>query len=132
MKARISKTINETILIYGFDTDDELSFQKLGNSLGINVRIIPPDSGNETIGYLAGFSGFAASPEPHKDNRQCVIFSCIDGKRLNKVLASMRSSGLGNIPLKAAITAYNQKMKLTELINELEAEHSNFNSRKTN
>ena len=53
MKARISNTISETILIYGFDTEDELTFQKLGNSLGINVRIIPPDAGNETIGYLA-------------------------------------------------------------------------------
>ena len=61
--------------------------------------------------------------EKTSDSRQCVIFSCMDGKKLSRTVDDMRSNGLGGIPLKAAVTATNQTMSLTELMDELEKEH---------
>lgn len=131
MKSRIIKTQHETILIYGFDEIRTKAFKRIGNDLGLDIRTIPTASACETVGYLAGFDGFTSAEEHCSDDRQCVIFSCIDGKKLNKILEKMRSLGLDSIPLKATVTAYNQKMTLSELMDELSAEHSNFHSGKS-
>ena len=104
------------ILLYGFGSEDADKFRSCAQPLKIGINELPHDCACEKVGYLAGFSGFSSCGEKLEREGRCVIFSCIDGKQLNKVLDSMRASGLGNIPLKAAVTACNQKMALTELM----------------
>ena len=123
MRSRIMNAPKAQILLYGFGSEDADKFRSCAQPLKIGINELPHNCACEKVGYLAGFSGFSSCGEKLVRDGRCVIFSCIDGKQLNKVLDSMRASGLGNIPLKAAVTACNQKMTLTELMDELEKEH---------
>ena len=124
MKARIMNTPKEKILIYGFDEEKTESFRRVAGAMKTELCVLPPESAGEQVGYLAGFAGFVSTDcEKTCDSRQCVIFSCMDGKKLSRTVDEMRSKGLGGIPLKAAVTGANQTMTLTELMNELEKEH---------
>ena len=116
MRSRIMNAPKAQILLYGFGSEDADKFRSCAQPLKIGINELPHDCACEKVGYLAGFSGFSSCGEKLEREGRCVIFSCIDGKQLNKVLDSMRASGLGNIPLKAAVTACNQKMTLTELM----------------
>lgn len=117
-------TPEEKILIYGFDGEKTEKFRQTAMRMKTKLAVLPPESAGEQVGYLAGFSGFSAKEgEKQTDSRQCVIFSCMDGKKLSRTVDEMRSNGLGGIPLKAAVTAVNQKMTLSELMDELEKEH---------
>lgn len=124
MRARIMNTPVEKILIYGFDGEKTENFRQTAMRVKTELAVLSPESAGEQVGYLAGFSGFSAKEgEKLTDSRQCVIFSCMDGKKLSRTVDEMRSNGLGGIPLKAAVTPTNQKMTLSELMDELEKEH---------
>lgn len=124
MRARIMNTPVEKILIYGFDGEKTEKFRQTAMRVKTELAVLSPESAGEQVGYLAGFSGFSAKEgEKLTDSRQCVIFSCMDGKKLSRTIDEMRSNGLGGIPLKAAVTPTNQKMTLSELMDELEKEH---------
>jgi len=123
MKSRIMNVPKAQVLLYGFPEDSIKKFRSCAKPLKIEVTPLPNECAGEKVGYLAGFGGFSSCGEKSVREGQCVIFSCIDGKRLNSLLDSMRASGLKNIPLKAAVTAYNQKMTLSELMDELQKEH---------
>ncbi len=123
MKSRIMTPAPEKILIYGFDAEYEARFLRAAELLRIRLETIPEDSAAEKVGLLAGFKGFEPSGKALTRAGQCVIFSCIGEKKLNKVLEVMRSCGLGGIPLKAAVTESNLRMTLSELMDELEKEH---------
>lgn len=129
MRSRIMNAPEEKILIYGFDAAEEERFRRTSDKLKIGLKVLPRESASEQVGYLAGFAGFSSCGEKSERDERCVIFSCIDGKRLNKVLDAMRENGLGGIPLKAAVTAYNQKMTLSELMDELAKEHEKMHSK---
>lgn len=117
-------TPKEKLLIYGFDEEKTESFRQVAKRMKTELCVLPPESAGEQVGYLAGFSGFMSLDcEKTSDSRQCVIFSCMDGKKLSLTVDEMRSNGLGGIPLKAAVTPTNQTMTLSELMDELEKEH---------
>ena len=124
MRARIMNTPKEKMIIYGFDEEKTEKFRQTAKRMKTELSVLPPESAGEQVGYLAGFGGFEpADCEKTCDSRQCVIFSCMDGKKLSRTVDDMRANGLGGIPLKAAVTSVNQKMTLSELMDELEKEH---------
>ncbi|MBP1545180.1 MAG: DUF3783 domain-containing protein [Oscillospiraceae bacterium] len=123
MKARIMNTPPERVLIYGFDEEQQTKFREVCRIVKSELCIIPENRAGEQTGFLAGFSGFSERGADISDSRQCVVFSCMDRKKLEKTVDCMRENGLGGIPLKAAVTAFNQKMTLSELMDELEKEH---------
>lgn len=123
MKSRIYDKPREKILIYGFSEEKAALFEQTARKLRIDLAVLPSDSAGQQIGYLAGFGGFSDSGIRTEAAGECVIFSCMEGKSLNRTLDEMKANGLGGIPLKAAITAHNQKMTLSELMEELAKEH---------
>lgn len=123
MKARIMNKPQGKILMYGMESETEKKLCGIAKSMKLEGTVISADSASQKVGYLAGFTGFSKTDESSERSEQCVIFSCIDGKTLNILLDKMRAEGL-SIPLKAAVTAYNQSMTLSELIDELKDEHS--------
>lgn len=124
MKSRIMKAPKERLLIYGFDDETAEKFRAVAQRMKTELSVLPPESAAEQVGFLAGFAGFSAKGDASaSDPRQCVIFSCMDGKKLSRTVDDMRANGLGGIPLKAAVTSVNQKMTLSELMDELEKEH---------
>lgn len=124
MKSRVMNAPKQQLLIYGFDNETTDKFKAVAERMKTELSVLPPESSAEQVGYLAGFAGFSAmSDKTASDPRQCVIFSCMDGKKLSRTVDDMRANGLGGIPLKAAVTSVNQKMTLSELMDELEKEH---------
>ena len=89
---------------------------------GMKHTVIPAEKSGETIGFLAGYTGFSSNGTNISSDEECVIFSGISSKRLDVLLKNMRNTGL-DIPLKAVVTAYNQNMSLDRLISELKKEH---------
>ena len=124
MKSRVMNAPKQQLLIYGFDDETTGKFKAVAERMKTELSVLPPESSAEQVGYLAGFVGFSARADKSaSDPRQCVIFSCMDGKKLSRTVDDMRANGLGGIPLKAAVTSVNQKMTLSELMDELEKEH---------
>ena len=116
MKARVMNAPKKQILIYGFEEEACGKFRRCADEMKLGLKILPSDCAGEKVGYLADFPGFSLCGESLEREGRCVIFSCIDGKTLNSLLDLMRERGLGGIPLKAAVTACNQKMTLAELM----------------
>ena len=124
----IIRTKSEKMLLTVNITDEEFSrLCSIMEARGGKAVKVPSDSGNEQLGYLLGFSGFAPSgKEKQSVDSPAVFFSGVDGKELNEILAQMRQDGI-RIDLKAVCTAYNQSWTLADLIQELAKEHAYMN-----
>lgn len=121
MKARIIPTIPETVLHYNIGVKKAL-LEQTAASLNMKCTEIPSDKAGESIGFLAGYNGFMSNGSSASAEGECLIFSGIEGKRLDLLLKAMRASGL-SIPLKAVVTATNQSKSVEWLLEELKKEH---------
>lgn len=126
MKSRIIPTIPETILSYNIGEKTE-KLEETANSLNMKHVPIPADKAGETVGFLAGYSGFSSNGTAISADGECVIFSGISSKRLDVLLKAMRERGL-DIPLKAVVTQHNQNKSVEWLLSELAKEHQAINS----
>lgn len=122
MRSRIIPQTPETVLSYGLDEERESLLTDAVSSLGMKYKRISPDMAGETIGFLAGFGGFASNNAHKAAVGECVIFSSVTSKRLDALLKAMRERKL-DIPLKAVVTAHNQSKTVEWLISELSKEH---------
>lgn len=123
MKSRIMNKKREKILIYGFNKEISDLFAKTAEELKTELVVLDRHCASERIGFLAGEEGYLQSGEKSEAEGECVIFSGIDGKTLDRTLSVMRKNGLGNIPLKAVVTPHNMSMTLGQLMTELKKEH---------
>ena len=126
MKSRIIPTLPETILSYNIGEKTE-KLEETANSLNMKHVPIPADKAGETVGFLAGYSGFSSNGTEISAEGECVIFSGITSKRLDALLKAMRDRGL-DIPLKAVVTQHNQNKSVEWLLSELAKEHKAINS----
>lgn len=126
MKSRIIPTIPETILSYNIGEKAE-KLEETANSLNMKHVPIPADKAGETVGFLAGYSGFSSNGTEISAEGECIIFSGITSKRLDALLKAMRGRGL-DIPLKAVVTQHNQNKSVEWLLSELAKEHKAINS----
>ena len=122
MKSRIIPTLPETVLSYNLNSERSEILSRIAEALNMKHTVIPTDKAGETVGFLAGFSGFSTNNSSLTDEGECVIFAGIANNRLNVILKAMRSEGLV-IPLKAVVTEHNQSQTLKWLIEELTKEH---------
>lgn len=126
MKSRIIPTIPETILSYNIGEKAE-KLEETANSLNMKHVPIPADKAGETVGFLAGYSGFSSNGTEISAEGECIIFSGITSKRLDALLKAMRDREL-DIPLKAVVTQHNQNKSVEWLLSELAKEHKAINS----
>ena len=122
MKARIIPTIPETVLSYNISGERLEILKKAVSDSGMKHTAIPSGKAGETIGFLAGYTGFSSNGTNISADEECVIFSGISSKRLDVILKNMRKAEL-DIPLKAVVTSHNQSMSLDRLLSELKKEH---------
>lgn len=126
MKSRIIPTIPETILSYNIG-EKAAKLEETANLLNMKHVPIPADKAGETVGFLAGYSGFSSNGTEISAEGECIIFSGITSKRLDALLKAMRDRGL-DIPLKAVVTQHNQNKSVEWLLSELAKEHKAINS----
>lgn len=126
MKSRIIPTIPETILSYNIG-EKAAKLEEAASSLNMKHVPIPADKAGETVGFLAGYSGFSSNGTEISAEGECIIFSGITSKRLDALLKAMRGRKL-DIPLKAVVTQHNQNKSVEWLLSELAKEHKAINS----
>lgn len=122
MRSRIIPTIPETVLSYNISGKRLEILEKAVSDSGMKHYVIPTDKAGETIGFLAGYTGFSSNGTNISTDEECIIFSGISSKRLDVILKNMRKAEL-DIPLKAVVTSHNQSMSLDRLLSELKKEH---------
>ncbi len=128
MKSRIIPTIPETILSYNIG-EKSAKLEEAASSLNIKHVPIPTDKAGETVGFLAGYSGFTSNGTETSAEGECVIFSGITSKRLDQLLKAMRDREL-DIPLKAVVTQHNQNKSVEWLLRELAKERKSIEEQK--
>lgn len=121
MKARIIPTLPETVLSYGIGEKSE-ALDRITEALGMTHKVIPEDQAGEQVGFLAGYGGFSSNGSSVSAEGECLIFSGIEGNRLDMILKTLRAEGV-SIPLKAIVTGANQSQTLVWLLEELAKEH---------
>ena len=121
MKARIIPTLPETVLSYGIGEKGE-ALDRITESLGMKHKVVGENQAGEQVGFLAGYGGFSSNGSTVRAEGECLIFSGIEGNRLDMILKTLRAEGV-SIPLKAVVTATNQSQTLEWLLEELKKEH---------
>ena len=121
MKSRIIPTLPETVLSYGIGEKSE-TLDRITESLGMTHKVILEDQAGEQVGFLAGQVGFSSNGSSVSAKGECLIFSGIEGNRLDMILKTLRAEGV-SIPLKAIVTGANQSQTLEWLLEELAKEH---------
>ena len=128
MKSRIIPTIPETILSYNIG-EKAVKLEEAANSLNMKHVPIPENKAGETVGFLAGYSGFTSNGTEISAEGECIIFSGITSKRLDLLLKAMRDREL-DIPLKAVVTQHNQSQSIEWLLQELAKERKSIEEQK--
>ena len=123
MKSRIIAAPQQ-VLSYGLDETQCMILDAIVKGVGIEHKVIAKEKANEKVGYLCGFKGFSKTGGDcgNPPEKQCLIFSGIQRKSIDRLLSELRASSL-NISLKAMVTPSNQSWALKDLIDELEKEH---------
>ena len=121
MKARIIPTMPETVLSYGIG-EKGADLDRITESLGMTHKVIGEKQAGEQVGFLAGYGGFSSNGSAVRAEGECLIFSGIEGNRLDMILKTLRAEGV-SIPLKAIVTGTNQSQTLVWLLEELAKEH---------
>ena len=123
MKARVVSQ-PEKVLCYGIPEKSSAmqSVRTILEKMRIDLRIISDEETGETVGYLAGLPGFTPSNRaPQPAAGECLIMSGLTRQRMDELLQSLRACEV-RIPLKAVVTAHNQRWTFGDLMEELEKE----------
>lgn len=108
----------------------EERLQKLGELLQIGIKSVSPLQTGQTIGYLAGYSGFAEKKSqflevPPPVGEELLILDGFSRERLDLVLKMLKESGV-YVELKAVVTPHNIGWTLGALYAELCRERKAF------
>lgn len=122
------KKAAEKVLCYHFDEETLEAVRAVMRKLGVECRALPEESWREKVGFLLGMKGFAPAswddapdfdfPEP------VMVIDHIKGKRLDQVLAAMKSAGVPPIRYKAVVTPFNTLWTLRRLCETMKKEHA--------
>ena len=131
MKAHVKKT-EKTVLIYGLLPQEFTDVKRVLLEQGVKVERVQNDQLHWQVGALAGFAGFQ-SFQPVENtplDSPVLLFAGCDSKSIDQVLDTLRTTDV-KIPLKAVVTATNQRWTFMQLAKELAREHEAVMSRRT-
>lgn len=113
------------ILLFHMNNDRLRSIERICRSLSIRVSVIKPSSYQQSLGYLAGISGFQRknSNASGRDlEAEMLVFSGLDPDQVDAFLDAFKKAGLPPVALKAILTPTNifwtPLMLCTELMKE--------------
>lgn len=125
MKAHIVSQIPERVLVYAVEEEVQARLSAVLQELSIEEYVVSSEDLAQDVGYLAGFPGFAKKEGVSFASTACdgVLCMCgISNARMNHLLKALREKSV-SIPLKAMVTATNQRWSFGKLIEELSKEH---------
>lgn len=125
MKALVRK---ELVLLYRLEQEKEKGAQIIGilEQFSIPYRQITEDMLGQTLGWCASEAGYNKLEEPYRGEpfpQEVMVFSGISGKRLEQLLAALKTIPAGSVALKAVVTPHNKSWPVCALFAELSKEH---------
>lgn len=142
MRSRINVKAPAKIISCGVSGTSAEGLKKTAEETGAELVSLGKNCAELTVGHAAGFAGFEkyqpgekpekkTEREPEKEpeeeiNTPCLIFSGFDSKGLDRVLEALHRNKT-EIALKCVVTQHNAKLKIKELVRELEREHEQMN-----
>lgn len=93
-------------------------------AMGMEVIMVDRSKVGETLGYLAGYEGFAPRTEERKTTppgERVLIFCGVVGDRLDQVMKALREAGAPP-SLQAVLTKVNANWPMDRLVEELQKE----------
>ncbi len=99
--------------------------------MGIRIKNISPDQVNQTVGYLAGISGYEAQPQKECPavEEEILVMKNFTSRRIDELLMNLKKAGVPKIALKAVITDTNCTWKFYDLYQELKKEHDTMSGK---
>lgn len=120
------------LLAYELEKGTEQELKSLASAFGHQVKTVSPASYGETLGYVAGISGFkrnSMKDTGEKLGSGMLVLCGLDSDAMDQLLGALREQKL-RIPLKAVITPYNISWTSRMLYEELKKEHVSMASGK--
>ena len=144
----IRKTARETVLYYNPEASSKVvKLKGVLVRMGIRIRNVTPEQFDETVGALAGISGFEKEnqnkeqlvrnlqkqrQEPSQDQNQdqhpmiqdeVLVMHGFTSRRIDELLAAFRKAGVVKVELKAIVTETNAHWTFYHLYEEIKEEH---------
>ncbi len=130
----VRKSGREMVLYY--NPDSSIRVTKLKGVLvrmGIRIRNVAPDQVLDTLGELAGVSGYensghSAAPDEEKKElpviaEEMMVMYGFTSSRIDELLAGLRKAGVSKVELKAVVTETNISWSFFHLYEEIKKEH---------
>jgi len=119
----------ERVLLYHFPEEQIRIALDTFRALGIRMQILPDDAWREKVGWLLGIKGYKPAALSQGDDsfdfpHRLLLLENIQGKRLTKVLDTLRDAGIPHITYKSAVTPYNTLWSLRYLCEHMAKEHA--------
>ena len=117
-----------TVLIYEITQEKENRLKELAIEQNVKIKRVSPSSYGESLGFLAGISGFSGSLRGKNEGilgEEMMVFSGMDGDRVDLFLDEMKKRQI-TVALKAILTPYNIRWDSRKLSAELKKEREAF------
>ena len=125
MKARIVTKISERVLLFAIDNTVKAKLEFILQQLDIQSHTVTEGELGQDVGYLAGFHGFQEKPmsDVVPPTSEGVLCMCgMSSQRIGRLIKTLKEHQI-DIPIKATVTATNQKWSFGALVEELNWEH---------
>lgn len=125
MKARIVTKIPERVLLFAIDKTMQAQLEHILKQLAIESVTVTDHELGQDVGYLAGFQGFQEKPisDVTPPVTEGVLCMCgMSSRRIDQFIKTLKEHHI-DIPIKATVTATNQKWSFGALVEELNREH---------
>ena len=125
MKARIVTKISERVLLFAIDNTVKAKLEVILQQLDIQSHTVTEGELGQDVGYLAGFHGFQEKPmsDVVRPTSEGVLCMCgMSSQRIDRLIKTLKEHQI-DIPIKATVTATNQKWSFGALVEELNREH---------
>ncbi len=112
------------VYAYGIRQEKAILIENLCKSQNLSYQVIREEDRQETIGFIAGYTGFEKKKEVQKSESaqkspEVLLFSALSEEQLDHFLEGYRNMGIEPVGLKAVVTKHNEQWTLDELIQEL-------------
>lgn len=117
------------LLLFHIDPAKRHQIENLCHSLCITVLSVKRTSYSQTLGYLAGISGFTRQNISYNGPEfpsEMLVFCGMDPETIDTFLAAYKKASIPPIGLKAILTQYNIFWNAETLYKELFKEHTSL------
>lgn len=120
---------NSKILLFHIEPAKYRQIESICRSLHIQVIKVKPTSYEQTLGYLAGISGFNRQNSTYTGPEfpsEMLVFAGMDSDLVDAFLDAYKKASIPPIGLKAILTQHNIFWTATALYKELFREHASI------